>query len=595
MTNQLPADHAFILAELKQRLTNHLNVIYPDADHESLSDNIIDAFWPGAPEKITSPDYLPDRSIWSQETTVLITYADTLLDKDQQPLKTLTQFLDRYLKDVITSVHILPFFPYSSDDGFAVMDYETVRPDLGDWQDVKAIGEEFQLMADLVVNHASSKSEWFKGFLAGDEKYNDFFFTANPSDNLSMVVRPRPSPLLTAFESEKDGEKYLWCTFGPDQVDFNFANPKVLIEFVKIMRLYLDNQVRIFRLDAVAYLWKEVGNESIHMPQTHEIIRLMRTLTDFSDEGVLLITETNVPNHENLTYFGNQNEAHLIYNFSLPPILIHALLTGKEYYLKKWLMELPPTQKGCAYFNFVAGHDGIGLRPATGIIDEQDLQQMIDTVISFGGAISTRSTGNGTERPYEMNISLFDALKGTVNGEDDLQKQRFLAAQTIMMALEGVPAFYIHSLLATPNDHEKFNKSGFKRCINRHQYDYNDLLTKLADDSSDQSYVMRELTRLIGIRTKQASFHPNAIQFTLHLPEGFFGFWRQSPNRTQDIFCITNLRDEDLVLPLHTLNMFSGVTWTDLLSDQVYENRDHEVIFKPYQSMWITNVSNPTI
>lgn len=592
--NEQTAQHSAIVSALRQRLVSHLSFIYPDHDADQLTDEIIAAFWPGGEALITSPDYLPDRSIWSEKTTVLITYGDTLVRAGEKPLEQLAHFLETNLRDVITSVHILPFFPYSSDDGFAVMDYKTVRPHLGDWQDIQNIGNKFQLMADLVINHASAQSGWFKGYLAGEAAYEDFFFTAKPSDNLSQVVRPRPSPLLTPFESH-EGEKYLWCTFGPDQVDLNFANPNVLLEFISIMRHYLDNQVRIFRLDAVAFLWKEVGTPSIHLPQTHEIIRLMRTLTDFSDEGILLITETNVPNHENLTYFGNQNEAHLIYNFSLPPILIHALLTGNVYYLKKWLMEMPPTQKGCAYLNFVAGHDGIGLRPATGILEEHDLQEMIDCVMQFGGAISTRSAGDGTERPYEMNISLYDALKGTVAGEDELQNERFIAAQTVMMALEGVPAFYIHSLLATPNDYEKYNKSGQKRCINRHQYNYEDLLQKLSDETSDQSVILKEITRLLEIRTRQLAFHPNAIQFTLQLPEGLFGFWRQSVSRNQDIFCITNVTNAAIDLPLHSLNMFVGVKWTDLLSGETYETRDRDVTLQPYQSLWITNNPNPPI
>lgn len=586
--NTLPDLHDQIIETLRQRLLSHLGLIYPDHDIESLADEVIAVFWPDGPGKITSPDHLPDRSIWSEATSVLITYGDSLKEEGEKPLKTLSAFLEKHLKDVITSVHILPFFPYSSDDGFAVMDYKSVREDLGDWQDICEIGRNFQLMSDLVINHASSKSDWFKGFMNGDETYKDFFYTADPNDNLSAVVRPRPSPLLTTFEG-KEGLRHLWCTFGPDQVDLNFKNPEVLLAFIRIMRHYLDNEVRIFRLDAVAFLWKEVGTPSIHLPETHEIIRLLRTLTDFSEEGVLLITETNVPNHENLSYFGNQNEAHLIYNFSLPPLLIHALLTGNEYYLKKWLMELPPTQRGCAYLNFIAGHDGIGLRPVAGILDDHDIQTMIDTIVRFGGAISTRSTGAGSERPYEMNIALYDALKGTIEGEDEFQNLRYIAAHLIMMGLEGVPAFYIHSLLATPNDHEKYNKSGLKRCINRHQYDYAELKKILEAATGNQSYILSALTSVLEIRTRQSAFHPNATQFSLQLPEGIFGFWRQSPNRDQDIFCITNITRERRDLPLHSLNMFVGVKWVDLLSNRIYEDRTEEVVLEPYETLWITN------
>ncbi len=575
-------------SNLEQSLINHLSAIYPEDDHEELAREIMDVFWPQSREKILKHAKLPDNSVWSEKTTMLITYGDSIKKDDEKPLKTLHNFLNQYLKTFIRAVHILPFFPYSSDDGFAVMDYEMVREDLGEWEDIQAIGKDFQLMSDLVINHASAQGTWFNGFKAGDERFKDFFFEASPDDDISHVIRPRPSPLLVEFDTT-EGMKHLWCTFGPDQVDLNFANPRVLIEFIKIMRLYLDNQVRIFRLDAVAFLWKEVGTSSIHLPQTHEIIRLLRTLTDFFHDEVLLITETNVPNHENLTYFGNQNEAHLIYNFSLPPLLIQGLITGNEYYLKKWLMEMPPTQEGCAYLNFVAGHDGIGLRPATGILMEEDLSEMIATMKTFGGEVSMRSAGDGQERPYELNISLYDALKGTIDGEDEFQRERFLASQAVMMGLEGVPAFYIHSLLATNNDYEKFKKSGHKRCINRHKWDYEDLSQKLSDPKSDQSYILGELSRMIEIRAKQKAFHPNATQFTLHLPEGFFGFWRQSLDRKQDIFCITNLTKHDQTLPLHSLNMHTGAKWGDLFTGQMYDTRDQEVVFNPYQTMWIAS------
>ncbi|NCT41464.1 MAG: sugar phosphorylase [Alphaproteobacteria bacterium] len=575
---------------LKQKLINHIKRIYPERNHERLADEIISTFWPTSGGKKAKESHLPGKGAWSEQTTLLITYGDTIKKAGQEPLKTLHTFLKEELDGAISGVHILPFFPYSSDDGFSVMDYHAVREDLGDWEDIKAIGADFRLMSDIVINHASAKGNWFDGFLKGEEPYKDYFFTANTDDDISRVIRPRPSPLLTEYQTA-DGPKHLWCTFGPDQVDLDFTNPDVLLAFIDIMRVYLNNNIRIFRLDAVAFLWKEIGSECIHLPQTHEIIRLFRTLIDYYEEDVLIITETNVPNHENLTYFGNQNEAHLIYNFSLPPLLIQALLTGNEYYLKKWLMELPPTQQGCAYLNFVAGHDGIGLRPAAGILMDEDFEEMIETVRNFGGEISMRTGEDGTEKPYEMNISLYDALKGTINGEDNFQSERFIASQTIMLGLEGVPAFYIHSLLATPNDHEKYKRTGSKRGINRHQYNYDDLYAALNDPKSEKSYIFNEIKRIITIRTQQPAFHPNAIQFTLQLPEGFFGFWRQSEDRKQHLFCITNITNKDREIALHHLNLYSGVKWKDLLTDQVFENRENDLIIAPYQSMWITNIA----
>ncbi len=573
-------------SELTQKLINHLKVIYPEADHEELANAIIHAFWPTDKNKINKHTHLPEKAEWSEKTSIVITYGDSIKKDGEAPLETLRTFLDENLRDIIHGVHILPFSPYSSDDGFSVMDYEQVRDDLGTWDNIKEIGEDFTLMADLVINHASAKGKWFNSFISGDPEYADFFVTADPGTDVSAVVRPRPSPILNAFDTH-EGQKHIWCTFSPDQADLNFANPKVLLKFLEIMRLNLDCKVRIFRLDAIAFLWKELGTSCIHLPETHEVVRLFRTLLDFFEDDALLITETNVPNHENLSYFGNQNEAHLIYNFSLPPLLIHALLTGNECYLKKWLMEQPPTLNGCAYLNFVAGHDGIGLRPANGLLLEQDLQDMISTIRSFGGEISMRSAENGKELPYEMNVSLYDALKGTYEGEDEFQRERFLAAQTIMMSLEGVPAFYIHSLLATPNDYEKFKKSGQKRCINRHQWSLEKLEQKLADPKSDQSYIFNEIKRLISIRIKKKCFHPNATQFTLHLPNGFFGFWRQSHDRHQDAFCITNIQKEELTLQLHSLNMHSGGRWVDLITGQEFNDRDKEIVFHPYQTMWI--------
>lgn len=573
---------------LKQKLVNHLSVIYPDEDHVALADDVIATFWPKSGGKQAREHRDLTTNSWSEKTSMLITYGDSLLQGSEPPLKTLRHFLKNRVADKISSVHILPFFPFSSDDGFSVMDYYAVRDDLGTWDDIQAIGKDYKLMSDMVINHASARGDWFKGFVSGDPAYADFFMSASPDDDLSAVVRPRPSPILTEYDTV-EGLQHLWCTFSPDQVDLNFANPKVLLAFIDVMRVYLNNNVRILRLDAVAFLWKEIGTQCIHLPQTHEIIRLIRTIADFYDEDVLIITETNVPNEENLSYFGNRNEAHLIYNFTLPPLLIQALLTGSEYYLKKWLMRMPPTQEGCAYLNFVAGHDGIGLRPASGILMEQDFQEMIRTVRSFGGEISMRSVSGGEQQPYEMNISLFDALRGTIDGEDSLQRERFLASQIIMMGLEGVPAFYIHSLLATPNDIDRFRNSGHKRCINRHQWDYNALQDALDDPKSDQSFIFNELMRVIDIRKNQPCFHPNAIQFTLHLPEGLFGFWRQSLDRRQDTFCITNLTKRDLDFPLHHLNLHSAGQWRDLLTGEVFDNLDKELILAPYQSMWISN------
>lgn len=527
---------------------------------------------------------------WSENNILLISYGDSICSQTQEkPLITLHHFLSKYLQDTITGIHILPFFPYSSDDGFAVIDYVKVNPELGDWEDINAIAQQFNLMVDLVINHISSQSIWFEQFKQGKSPECNYFIEVEPSTDLSQVVRPRNSPLLAKTETDQ-GTKYVWATFSHDQIDLNFANPDVLLEFIKIILFYVQQGAKYIRLDAVGYLWKKLDTACIHLTETHAMIRLLREILQMLDAEVALITETNVPNRENLSYFGNRDEAHMIYNFSLPPLLLNALLQGKSEHLKTWMMSMPPAPIGCAYLNFTASHDGIGVRPAEGLLAEKEYQQLLETTQKFGGKISMRKKADGSESPYEMNISLFDALKGTVKGKDKWQIARFICSQTIMIAIEGIPAFYLHSLLATANDYDNMSKTGRNRSINRHQWDIEQLEQLLADENSPQAKVYSELCRRIQIRRRQSAFHPNATQYTLHpMNKALFAFWRQSRDRDQSIFCINNLSDRSQKLSLSDLNLVCTDPWCDLLSGELIEDIHDELTLKPYQSIWITN------
>ncbi|MEM9155932.1 MAG: sugar phosphorylase [Cyanobacteria bacterium P01_F01_bin.33] len=526
---------------------------------------------------------------WSQNDVLLITYGDSLKRSDRErPLQTLQQFLRTHLQETITGVHILPFFPFSSDDGFAVIDYQQVNSELGTWDDVYEISSHFDLMTDLVMNHISSQSNWFEQFKRGELPGSNYFITVEPSTNVSDVVRPRNTSLLIPVDTAT-GKKYVWATFSPDQIDLDFANPDVFIEFIKIILFYLEKGSKIIRLDAIGYLWKELGTSCIHLPKTHAAIKCVREIISLVSPNAILVTETNVPNRENLTYFGNRNEAHWIYNFSLPPLVVNALLQGHSDHLKTWMMSMPPAPFGCAYLNFTASHDGIGMRPTEGLLDMEEYETFLCCMKQFGGEISMRTRPDNTESPYEVNISLFDAMKGTAKGEDRWQIQRFICSQTIMMSLEGIPAFYIHSLLATPNDREAFQHTGRKRSINRHQWDYAALQEKLSDPQSNQSIVFRELSRLIQIRRQQAAFHPNATQYTLHLKRSLFAFWRQSMSRDQSIFSVHNLTARTQKFKLRELNLIGTEPWFDLISETKIDDIHSDFILKPYQSAWITN------
>ncbi|BDY05753.1 sugar phosphorylase [Ferrimonas sp. YFM] len=572
------------LDSLHQQLVDHLQLIYPDTDHGALALQLMQAL--GVEGRVDGVEARAEP--WDETDLIVITYGDSLKREGEVPLHTLKRFLDRYLAKLATGVHILPFFPYSSDDGFSVIDYARVNPNLGEWQDIQEIAADSRLMADLVINHCSSRSRWFEQFKAGEAPGKDYFISADPNGDYHQVVRPRTSDLLRPVTTA-EGERHVWCTFSHDQVDLNFANPQVLVEMVKIIALYLSQGVTIFRLDAVAFLWKELGTNCLNLPQTHEIIRLLRTLVNFYDPKILLVTETNIPNRENLAYFGNGNEAHAIYNFSLPPLLLHTMLTGDCNALKLWQMSMPPAQLGTTYLNFIASHDGIGLRPVEGLLDDKQIADIATTMESFGARISWRSLGNQGLRPYEINISLFDAMKGTLEGSDEYQQERFLCIHAIMLALEGLPAIYIHSLLATKNDHAKVRNTGNNRSINRHCWDVDELEPLLEDANSHHHQVFVRLTQLVRMRQQQAAFHPSATQFVLHLRDELFGLWRQSKLRDQSVFAVANVTNQPQPLRLSSLNLIGTDTWWDLLSDEEYTDLHGEIELAPYQVVWLTN------
>ncbi len=594
---------------LLDRVTQQLEFIYRDvggvSDYRALALSLFEIMGFGSDEKnIHEPT--PHQGHWSEKDVILITYGDSLekheqspesfndrylscLKQTEKPLITLKNFLDERCKDFINSVHILPFYPYSSDDGFSVINYVAVNEALGDWTHVNDIADSYRLMADLVINHCSSRSIWFSNFLQDKTPGRGYFFTADKDADIKDVVRPRTSSLLQEVETAA-GTQHVWCTFSHDQVDLDFSNPEVLAEFVRIIRVYLDNGVRIFRFDAIAFLWKIPGTTCLNLEETHEMVRLFRTLVEHAEPSSVIITETNIPNVENLAYFGNANEAHCVYNFSLPPLLVNTLLTGDSHYLNLWLMSMPPAQSGTAYFNFIASHDGIGLRPAEGLLEQQEIDKMVETLQSFGGRVSMRALDNGVNKPYEINIALFDAMKGTVAGEDAYQVRRFVCAHAIMFALEGIPGLYIHSLLATPNDYAKLEHTSHNRSINRHRWDIGFLETLLDDPATSQAQVFNELKELLQVRISQSAFHPNAHQYVLHLGHSLFGFWRESVDHRQRIFCIFNISKETINLSMAEVNLPEDDEWFDLMGAGKILDLKADVVMQPYQFFWLSNL-----
>ena len=528
-----------------------------------------------------------EKDLWSENDFLLITYADSVFKPNQKNLITLSQFLKKYCKE-FNFIHILPFFPFSSDDGFAVIDYKKIKTEHGKWKDLKKITNSFKIMTDLVINHCSSKNKLFKNFLENKDPGRDFFIKSEKKFPKSQkIVRPRSTDLSKKVLF-KGKNTFVWCTFGHDQIDFNFKNPNVLIYFLEVIKFYLDQNIKALRLDAVAFLWKELGTSCINLSQTHNIIRLIRLIIDNFYKEILIITETNIPSHENLTYFGNNNEAHCIYNFSLAPLLIHAIVSGNSFYLKKWSRGMPPAQEKNSYLNFLSTHDGIGMRPIEGILPQNEIVKYLSFFKKQGGLFSYRSD-KGEKSVYEVNITLLEAFKESYSGKDKLIFERFILAHIILFSMEGIPAIYIQNFLGSRNDNVKVKKTKSQRSINRKNWNFETLQKKIENKSSINSKILRSLNNLIVLRKKQVAFHPNATQFTLQLGDNFFGLWRQSIDRTQSIFCISNLTNKSQKISLLDVNLISTNNWFDLLTKKKIKNIGDDLFFKPYQTFWITN------
>ena len=525
------------------------------------------------------------QDLWTEKDVVLITYADQVRSPKLSPLQAQREFLlDHRLDELLSCVHLLPFCPYTSDDGFSVVDYLAVDQASGSWSDIEDLGQSFDLMFDLVLNHASQKSEWFQEFLAGNPAYSDFFITMDPKTDLSEVVRPRSLPLLTEFSSDT-GRKHIWTTFSADQVDLNYANPRVMLRMLEILVEYARRGARVIRLDAIAFLWKEVGTSCLHLPQTHAAVKLMRRLLDLVVPGTLLLTETNVPHAENLSYFGNgSDEAHMVYQFSLPPLIMDAVHSHDTSILKRWLSELQPPSNKTTFFNFTASHDGIGVRPLEGIIPEHRIQELVDVVKQRGGMVNTRRVADGVDRPYELNLTYLSAVTGGDSEEDWKRVKRFLATQALMLSMQGVPAVYFHSLVGSPNDYEGVRVSGQNRRINRHKYNRAELDVALADANGTQRRVFDGYRRLLEIRTRQPAFHPSASQEVIDLPtNGMIGLRRTAENG-ETLLALINLTDRATVIESDLIGR--GTYYDEISEERIYKQQPIEM--SPYQVRWLT-------
>ncbi|MDC3208031.1 alpha-amylase family glycosyl hydrolase [Candidatus Pelagibacter sp.] len=526
------------------------------------------------------------KKIISEKTSIVICYGDSVFSSSQKYLiKNFQNFFKKKLSKYFNTVHFLPFYPSSSDSGFAVKDHYKIDSRIGNWSDISNFAKKNDIMADIVINHSSARGLWFRNFLKEKKPGRDYFLTVNSKFNVSKVVRPRDHELLKKINIFKKTE-YLWRTFSPDQLDLNFKNPSVLLRFIKIMINLVNHGVTIFRLDAIAYLWKESGTKCINLKQTHEIIKLFRLICDFLNVKTILVTETNLPEKENLSYFGKKNEANWIYNFSLSPLLIHAFLFENSTYLNRWSKKLPSTKPGNNYLNFIASHDGIGMRPTEGILNKKLIKNLLNRLKKNGSKFSYRRIKNKSKKVYEANITVFNALKKSdMDKEGIFYFERYISAHAIMISFEGIPAIYFNSLFGTSNDEAKYIITGNNRDINRYRWNQKVIINHLKNSKSKQSIFFKSLTNLLSIRTKQKAFHPNASRKTFNMGSKIFCFQRRSIDKKQTIICITNLSSnvQNLLINKKFRN------WKNLIGKKINILPNKTLKLEPFQTIWLSN------
>ncbi|MEH3479633.1 alpha-amylase family glycosyl hydrolase [Enterobacter cloacae] len=518
------------------------------------------------------------KSGWDEKDVVLITYADQFYNEGENALPVFTRFYNKWLSRSFSHVHLLPFYPWSSDDGFSVIDYHDVAPETGTWQDVAELKQFTSLMFDFVCNHMSAKSQWFAHYLAQKPGYEDFFISVDPQTDLSAVTRPRALPLLTPFTLDDGSVRYLWTTFSDDQVDLNFASPQVLIAMVDVLLHYLVEGARYIRLDAVGFMWKIPGTRCIHLEQTHRLIQLFRAITDAVAPGTVIITETNVPHNDNVSYFGDgKNEAQMVYQFSLPPLVLHAVHRQDVRALCQWASSLELPSKQTTWFNFLASHDGIGLNPLRGILPESEILSLVETLQQEGALVNWKNNPDGTRSPYEINVTYLDALSYQ-DCEDSLRIARFILAHAVLLSFPGVPAIYIQSIIGSRNDYDGVERLGYNRAINRKKYCAGEIDGELEDKNGLRNKVYCQLSALIALRRQEKAFHPDSEAFFETSGEHVFKIVRIADdgeritalfNFSNDIQCVFFNRQSGK-------DLITGINISDMT-----------LTLNPWQVMWI--------
>ena len=569
------------ISDPRHSINKRLHQLYPEDKAEQALHSIIDLIFKYKSRIDSHPYHL------SQKDVILITYGDQLQRHHEPSLEILYEFMENHLKGIFNSLHILPFYPSSSDGGFSVVNYSRVDPKMGSWREIDVIASKYRLMVDGVINHVSQFSDWFKAYLAGDSYFKEFFIEVDPATDLSKVVRPRASPVLSEFTDNEGKIHHIWTTFSKDQVDLNYKNHRVLRNVLDALFYYIEKGATLIRLDAIAFVWKEIGTECVHLPQTHELIQLMREVLHEVAPEVIIITETNVPHKENVSYFGRgDDEAQMVYNFALPPLLIHSIMHGNTKTMTEWAQTLElPSDKVC-FFNFTASHDGIGLRPVNNILSYEEIDYMVQKVQEYGGLVSYRAEEDGTETPYELNCSYIDALTHP-DESDAVRLKRMLLAQGTLLAMPGVPGIYFHSIVGSRNYFEGVKHTGINRTINREKYHIDWLENELSTQGNLAKSLFDSMKRLISIRINEIAFTPFGPFEFFDIDPRLFAIYQVCSQNKEQILALHNFSEETVSCTLPFEHEFPCI---DLLSGKEFEDGE-TITLEPYQMRWLKNRS----
>jgi len=535
---------------------------------------------------------------FTHKDAFLISYGNMLAaeegaDSGTEPgLARLFRFLEKRNKGSFSYLHILPFHPYSSDDGFSVIDYRKVDDRFGSWEDIErfkilSVNEgNLKLAFDFVVNHGSVQSEWFKAFLKNEEPCRNWYVTRPADYDYKTVVRPRTHPLLTEFKKSTGESAWVWTTFSADQVDYDFSNPHVLLEFVKILLEYARRGAGIVRLDAIAYLWKEDGTPCLHHPKTHAVVKLFRGIVDYLGLPLLILTETNVPHEENISYFGKTvgdavidtlPEAHMVYNFALPPLVLYAAVSGDAVPLRRWAKTLALGPK--RYFlNFLASHDGVGLTPARGLLDEKAFTEVLDEAKRRGALISYKSTPQG-DIPYELNCSYASIVAPPTMGSVELRARAFLAVHGVLLSLPGLPALYFHSWIGSEAWTEGPGLLGYNRAVNRQKPSGEKVEKELDDSGNFRFHVHRLLNAFLAFRQQEAVFNPDVPQKVLDTDNGSLFVLLRGAAAKEGALCIENLGNSRV--------MWKAGSETGLPWETRFPAETAEIVLEPWETRWL--------